>query len=275
LISLAEVKREAAKAGVDVAVIEKDYVLSWVLKGIYESALADNLVFKGGTALRKVYFIGYRFSEDLDFTLIESVNIESLRNALITVCKTANGRSGLELSLIDLKQTRSDVGEEAFEGKIQYIGSRQHRRGNPARIKLDLTAYENVLLPSAKLPLQHRYSDKCEVMISAYRLEEILAEKLRTIIQRAYPRDLYDCRHILKNHINDVNLAKTKNVYIEKCRSKNVAPAEWQNLLASEAILGKETAYYNSLSNQIKEILPFSDLLSELSEILSKHFHSA
>lgn len=55
MIGLAEIKRAAAGAGVDVATIEKDYVLSWALKGIFESALEDALVFKGGTALRKIY----------------------------------------------------------------------------------------------------------------------------------------------------------------------------------------------------------------------------
>ncbi len=34
--------------------------------------LAGNLVFKGGTVLKKVYFRDYRFSEDLDFTLLDN-----------------------------------------------------------------------------------------------------------------------------------------------------------------------------------------------------------
>lgn len=49
--------------------IEKDYILSWILHGLsQESFLKNNLVFKGGTALKKFYFQDYRFSEDLDFT---------------------------------------------------------------------------------------------------------------------------------------------------------------------------------------------------------------
>jgi predicted nucleotidyltransferase component of viral defense system len=53
--------------------IEKDYVLSWLLLGISRNAiLCDNLAFKGGTVLKKVYFPEYRFSEDLDFTLLDN-----------------------------------------------------------------------------------------------------------------------------------------------------------------------------------------------------------
>lgn len=33
--------------------------------------LSKNLVFKGGTVLKKAYFEDYRFSEDLDFTLLK------------------------------------------------------------------------------------------------------------------------------------------------------------------------------------------------------------
>lgn len=55
----------------DVGAIEKDYVLGWLLAGIEdEPALADTWVFKGGTCRRKCYYETYRFSEDLDFTVI-------------------------------------------------------------------------------------------------------------------------------------------------------------------------------------------------------------
>ena len=53
-------------------IIEKDYVLGWILAGIYQhESLTDNWIFKGGTCLRKCFFETYRFSEDLDFTLRE------------------------------------------------------------------------------------------------------------------------------------------------------------------------------------------------------------
>ena len=52
--------------------VEKDYVLSWILFAISGNELLSKcLVFKGGTVLKKVYFEDYRFSEDLDFTLLD------------------------------------------------------------------------------------------------------------------------------------------------------------------------------------------------------------
>jgi predicted nucleotidyltransferase component of viral defense system len=53
-------------------IIEKDYVLGWLLAGIAAHPEINNTwVFKGGTCLKKCYFETFRFSEDLDFTLIE------------------------------------------------------------------------------------------------------------------------------------------------------------------------------------------------------------
>src|SRR5262245_933032 len=62
--------QQAAKTGgVNQIVVERDYAQSYVLLGIAATpALRDSLVFKGGTALKKVYFGHYRFSEDLDFS---------------------------------------------------------------------------------------------------------------------------------------------------------------------------------------------------------------
>jgi predicted nucleotidyltransferase component of viral defense system len=60
-------------------IIEKDYILSWVLAGIAANKkLQNELVFKGGTALKKCYFGNYRFSEDLDFTAKKGIVREDL-----------------------------------------------------------------------------------------------------------------------------------------------------------------------------------------------------
>jgi len=73
MIKPKEIQQKAREAGVRDQQIEKDYVLSWILKGVaFHERLNQILVFKGGTVLKKIYFEDYRFSEDLDFTLIDN-----------------------------------------------------------------------------------------------------------------------------------------------------------------------------------------------------------
>jgi predicted nucleotidyltransferase component of viral defense system len=65
-VRLAEIER---RTGVPHESVLRDHALSYLLAGIAAvSELAQGAVFKGGTALRKCYFAGYRYSEDLDFS---------------------------------------------------------------------------------------------------------------------------------------------------------------------------------------------------------------
>ena len=84
--------QEARKRlGIPWEVLERDYILSWILAGIsHVEALRETLAFKGGTALKKCYFGAYRFSEDLDFSGIGNVPTgEAMEGAIQAVCDAA------------------------------------------------------------------------------------------------------------------------------------------------------------------------------------------
>jgi len=73
-------------------VLERDYLLSWILAGIGRvDSLRETLVFKGGTALKKCYFGDYRFSEDLDFSGVEGVPTgDAMERAVRDACAAAS-----------------------------------------------------------------------------------------------------------------------------------------------------------------------------------------
>ncbi len=72
-------------------VLERDYILSWVLSGISRvEGLKDTLAFKGGSALKKCFFGEYRFSEDLDFSATTGAPRKKfMENAIKEACKIA------------------------------------------------------------------------------------------------------------------------------------------------------------------------------------------
>jgi predicted nucleotidyltransferase component of viral defense system len=77
MIDRAEILRLAGELSLRPAVVEKDYVLGWLLAGIERNPqLAGKWVFKGGTCLKKCYFETYRFSEDLDFTIPDKAQLD-------------------------------------------------------------------------------------------------------------------------------------------------------------------------------------------------------
>ena len=100
MIDKREVLEAASMHGLLPSVIEKDYMLGWLLAGINaHPALVEAWVFKGGTCLKKCYFETYRFSEDLDFTLRDEAQLDErfLRQALSEVVVWVAEESGLQL----------------------------------------------------------------------------------------------------------------------------------------------------------------------------------
>ena len=84
MISLPELRKISRERKLALELIEKDYTIGWILFGISSSSLSDELVFKGGTALSKVYFpLGWRLSEDLDFTISERSDLRNISIKLI------------------------------------------------------------------------------------------------------------------------------------------------------------------------------------------------
>jgi len=83
MIPREELSRLSARFRINETVLEKDYVLTWILLGIEDSDLYNALAFKGGTALKAIYFPEYRYSEDLDFTLLKEIDTEKLLEILL------------------------------------------------------------------------------------------------------------------------------------------------------------------------------------------------
>jgi predicted nucleotidyltransferase component of viral defense system len=77
MIDRGEILEVAGDLGLRPDVVEKDYVLGWLLAAISDHpALGPAWVFKGGTCLKKCYFETYRFSEDLDFTVTDEAHFD-------------------------------------------------------------------------------------------------------------------------------------------------------------------------------------------------------
>jgi hypothetical protein len=126
-------------------VIEKDYVLGWMLAAIAgDEELRNTWVFKGGTCLRKCYYETYRFSEDLDFTVIDDgpEAPEALKEILPRLSTWLYENSGIA---IDIKQSSFERrtnrrGNPTTRGRVAFNGP----LGAPqaAKVRIDLTTDE-------------------------------------------------------------------------------------------------------------------------------------
>src|SRR5438128_3119443 len=108
-------------------VVEKDYVLGWILAGINANEeLAEGWVFKGGTCLKKCFFETYRFSEDLDFSLMPGARDapDELKEIIQEVAARAAELSGIGFlpETIVVQKRRNKQGDQTFEARIGYRG---------------------------------------------------------------------------------------------------------------------------------------------------------
>jgi predicted nucleotidyltransferase component of viral defense system len=197
------ITQRADADGVDAAVVERDYILAHVVAQLNRAVPQDGgrLVFKGGTALRFVHIAEYRYSADLDFTVIKGSAgpaVAAIADAL------AAARQHAELPHLQL------IGADA--PAIGYIGPL--RAGKPRHIKLDVTADELVESTEQRI-IQDIWSDlPSPVAFAVYPLGEIGAEKLRCIVQRVQCRDLYDLFR-LTEHMS-VSLAEIRPLFERK-----------------------------------------------------------
>ncbi|ALM74022.1 nucleotidyl transferase AbiEii/AbiGii toxin family protein [Thermococcus barophilus] len=269
-----EIKRRSFELGLPISTIEKDYVISWILYGIWRSGLWKDLAFKGGTCLKKAYFRDYRFSEDLDYTLTGKVSEDKLREKLERMLEFASTGTVefLELEFEPRYGVRNFEGELlGFEIKIPFRLVR--RTGTPSKIKMDITLekYEKIVLPLQEKKLLHEYSDANKfslVRLKSYSLEEIFAEKVRSLFQRTRPRDLYDVWRLK----DIIKLETVLSILPEKFRLKNVQ-------LNMKTFEGRriyyERAWKRSLANQLNPLPEFEKVWNDVLKFLKKLKESA
>jgi len=251
-------------------VIEKDYVLGWLLAGISQHAvLGSEWVFKGGTCLKKCYFETYRFSEDLDFTIKSQDHLDEfyLKAAFQEIASWVYDATGIQ---IPQDTIRFDVytnprGKTSVQGKIGYRGPMM-RDGDLPRIKLDLTNDELLVLEPVSREVHHPYSDGPEdgIHVQAYAFEEVFAEKVRALAERERPRDLYDVVHLYRHKDMRPDRAVVLNTLEKKCAFKGIAVPTMVSLEREPARAELEAEWENMLAHQLPALPPFNQFWEEL-----------
>lgn len=253
-------------------IVEKDYVLGWLLAGISNhKEIASTWVFKGGTCLKKCFFETYRFSEDLDFTINDPGDLdgEFLGNVFKEISDWVYEKTGIELpgELIRFEVYTNARGKLSAEGRISYRGPLQisPRRDLP-RIKLDLTNDEVLVLEPEGPEVHHPYSDRPGegIHVQCYCFEELFAEKVRALAERLRPRDLYDVIHLYRHGDGKKDRGLILSTLQKKCEFKNIPVPTVESLENKPERTELETEWENMLGHQLLMLPPFEQFWHEL-----------
>ena len=223
--------------GVPWEVLERDYLLSWILAGISRvEPLRNTLIFKGGTALKKCWFGDYRFSEDLDFTGTNGVPVgQAMEKAIQESCRLATQLLDeyVPVEIICERYTEKEPhpgGQEAFSIHARFPWQREPH----TRVMIEVSLDEKVIKPTPWRTVIHEYGEPLDAQVRAYTLDEIVAEKLRAILQhiekledrgwsRSRARDYYDLWRIFKTYHDQLTLTGFEQLLRDKCAVRNVS----------------------------------------------------
>jgi predicted nucleotidyltransferase component of viral defense system len=264
MIKPGEIQQKARRVGVRDQQIEKDYILSWILCGIAKHEyLSKIIVFKGGTVLKKIYFEDYRFSEDLDFTLV-NVGIsneqifEWFKETFALILEEAN----ISLEIID----NNEHEDSSINFYITYIGP-LGGQGNNKRVKIDISRNEQLVFEPLMKAVFIDYSDMEDHQLWCYPLEEVLVEKMRSVMQRMQARDFYDIWFLLEQHGMEVEFFLSE--FERKCKNKELNHLDFHKKL-SERLPQYKGRWISSMSDQIKDLPDFDQVEREVQRHLKK-----
>jgi len=204
MIDKREIDAKADELGVHRSNVQRDYAFGWLLSSFYQqdNPLQQLLILKGGNCFRKAYFEHARYSNDLDFSTQSEADPELLLSSIKQACTAASNRSGIEFLVDDSRvaeKRMSDGDSRMFEARVYFRSFYGDDEDLRLRVNLDVKEFDSIFLPLQTRRLIHSYSDAsaCQADLRCLKLEELLASKLKALLQRRHSPDLYDFVHSL------------------------------------------------------------------------------
>ncbi len=258
MIDYFQSQRLAARAGVPPETIEKDYFIELILlhlaKDIY---FKKKLVFRGGTALKKIYFPDYRFSEDLDFLVNDKENLVDYKTKVEEIIEKINSEYPYNL----------DKRFESAGDRLQFFISYDIIQEIRVVKELKVDILKDTYIPPCvrkRILFSHREFMHENTRLKTYNLESVVVDKICRILDVDYePRDLYDLWYLLKLDLNAKKI-------IEGLKKKFGYEIHLPNLLSAIRSEDYRRNWEIRLTRQIKDLSSFGSLTSELQELISE-----
>lgn len=277
-------KSLAREQGVGLEIVQKDYALSYLLAGIAQTAgLGEKIVLKGGTALKKLYYLDYRFSEDLDYsTLALGVlpNGDALLQAAVAHMASLlqeRGPFDIQLEPLTLRLPHPG-GQMGYYVRVRFPDQRQAL----CRLKVEITVDELALLPARKRPILHGFSEPFDASVQGYALAEITAEKLRALLQSRERlasrgcggsrvcRDYYDLWWILSRE----KLTGVPSLFVKKCAVRQVAFQSPEEFTSPDLVETARREWDQQLSPFLTKAPVIEDVLAEVKTLILALFRA-
>lgn len=242
----------AEELGIPAVYLEKDWVLTEIIFAAATGPLADQLVLKGGQALRHIYG-SKRLSTDVDYVAPRRIEFESLCDALVI--------RQPRIRLPEVPEGRTRYGFKvrpiAYRALLTHEGS----------VELEVSFREDLVLEPERVPFVSPFRSPFLVQVMA--LDEMVSEKLRALYQRGNPRDLFDLWFILTGQSTPINPERIKALLPQKFDEQHVRGG-WDRSKLYARIEANAKSWHDTLIALIPEHPEFDEALITVQRAL--HF---
>lgn len=260
-MDLFQAQRLAARQNVPPDIIEKDFLIEILLFYLgKESFFKERFIFRGGTALKKIYFSEYRFSEDLDFLLKKGQELDIHRQKFSELAEKINHDYPYRLTL-----SVGESGQERLQFFVHYDIIPEIRSAKS--LKIDI--FKDDVIPSyhrRKVMFRYQQFSSKHIEIYVYDLESMVSDKICRILDGDNePRDLYDLWYLLKLRIN---AAKIKREFRKRIEFDFRVPSLLSEIRREEF----KRNWEKRLRNQIANLPPYENVIEELGRLIVEKF---
>ncbi len=231
---------------------EKDYLQHALLSSLY-AVSKNEFVFKGGTALQKGFGLD-RFSEDLDFTF------------------AGRGDAGrfVELAGEDLRKSieagisKKEKKDNSFSARVKAQGPLYDGTERSVQtVVIEVSLRETVLDAPTARRIVPPYADLRPYVALCMSLDEMLAEKVRAILTREKPRDVYDAWFLIRRDaVFRKEMADAKLSYY----GQKFGFAKFER-----AVRGKRKLWEKEMGVLVRSVPTFRETCDELLQALKRH----
>jgi len=166
--------------------VRREYFQHLFLSYFYQQSESAKIYFKGGTALRILYN-SPRFSEDLDFNS-PLINFKEIEDLLLDTLAQME-KENVAFSLKEAKQTSG-----GFLGAVSFEAFEQ-----PVEIRIEVSFRKADKIGETVAITGNDYVPPYNVI--AVTEKELIAGKIRALLDRKKPRDFYDLYFILRKQL--------------------------------------------------------------------------
>ena len=198
-MDLEKLDQLAKKYRVHLYTLTHDYALTNLLSIISEFPRLDAIVFKGGTALKKIHYEDFRFSMDLDFSCKEDVT-EEFVNFI------RDNMKSLDVKFARISnEVKNDLG-------LTFRAVYERFDKSLTSVRFDLSLRGDMMLEAVTKPVLHPYDiSKGKFEMPAMQLKEVMAEKVRAVMYSKHPRHVHDLAFLIDRKVElDPEMARTK-----------------------------------------------------------------